>query len=160
MKIATHVFFGMGAVWFVLAVRNVNLILALVTTFLITPFLSALPDRDQKYQTYPIVGKLVPHRGHFTHEYLIPLLPLVLVGWLVLMVQILPSIVLDLTIVVCLPVFLHILADNFNWMGVYVAGIRVKGFMAWDSEIGNALFRLLGLAGFLGGGIVYLTRIW
>jgi len=142
MKGLTHVFFGIGFVSVLLLFFNISIAYWFVGTLIIAPFFSRLPDKDQKIAQITS-DRIVPHRGKGTHNLLFGL-PIFLVFYLIDI----PTIgVLVSTILISIfgALFAHALIDALNYSGVWLGTLRIKGFLKWDSLVGNLGLKLTGL---------------
>jgi len=146
MRGLTHVLFGIGFVSLLLGIFKTPIILWGVGTFLISPIFSRLPDQDQKIARITF-NQIVPHRGKGTHNLLYGM-PL----FFLIFIQDLPFIGPLLVMMIGSifgAIFIHSFVDAFNYGGVWIATFRTKGFMTWDSFMGNFLFKVLGILLFL-----------
>lgn len=141
MKGLTHVFFGIGFVSILLSFTKVPLLFWGIGTLIITPFFSRVPDYDQKIAKVTF-NQVLPHRGKATHNLLYGL-PLFLVPYIIEI----PTLgVLVATIIVSIfgALFSHTFVDAFNFGGVWCGIFKIKGFLEWDSFLGNFSFKLIG----------------
>ncbi|MFX1515448.1 MAG: hypothetical protein ACFFC6_04005 [Promethearchaeota archaeon] len=153
MRGLTHVFCGIGFVSLLLGIFNTPIILWGVGTFLISPIFSRIPDQDQKIARITF-NQIVPHRGKGTHNLLYGL-PLFLLVFL----QDLPvvgSLLVMLIGSIFGAIFIHSFVDAFNYGGVWIATFKTKGFLTWDSLLGNFIFKVLGILLFLFSLLFYI----
>jgi len=141
MKGLTHILFGMGFVSIFLYFFKVPFVLWFLGVFLVSPFFSRLPDKDQTIARVTF-NQIDPHRGKFSHNLLIGL-PLILIFFIINM-TIFETILIFLIGSIFGALFAHTFVDSFNYAGVYIMGIKIKGFLKWDSFWGNLIFRILG----------------
>ncbi|MFX1504975.1 MAG: metal-dependent hydrolase [Promethearchaeota archaeon] len=153
MRGLTHVFVGIGFVSLLLGLLKTPIILWGVGSFLIAPIFSRLPDQDQKIARITF-NQILPHRGKGTHNLLYGL-PLVLL----VIIQNLPIIGSLLVMVIGSifgAIFIHAFVDAFNYGGVWIAFLKTKGFLSWDSFWGNFFFKIFGILLFLLSLLFYL----
>ena len=142
MKGLTHVLFGMGFVSIFLFLFKVPVFLWFFGTFLVSPFFSRLPDKDQKIARISF-NQIDPHRGKFSHNLLYGF-PLI-IPFFFASIGLFEIILIFLIGSVFGALFAHTFVDSFNYAGVYIIGIHLKGFLRWDSFWGNFIFRILGI---------------
>ncbi|WP_455141670.1 metal-dependent hydrolase [Candidatus Hodarchaeum mangrovi] len=142
MKGLTHVLFGMGFVSIFFYFFKVPFILWFLGVFIVSPFFSRLPDKDQTIANVTF-NQIDPHRGKLSHNLLIglPLIPL----FFLTTIGIFETILIFLIGSVFGALFAHSFVDSFNYAGIYILGIKIKGFLKWDSFWGNLIFRILGV---------------
>lgn len=142
MKGMTHVFFGMGFVSILILYFNLSIVYWGVGTFIIAPFFSRLPDKDQKIAQITF-NQIVPHRGKTTHNLLYGL-PILIIFTLEKN-TLFGDIISTLLVSIFGALFAHTLIDALNYSGVWIGVIRTKGFLKWDSMFGNFVLKLVGL---------------
>ena len=142
MKGLTHVFFGMGFVSILMFYFNFSIVYWVVGTFVIAPFFSRLPDKDQKIARITF-NQIVPHRGKTTHNLLYGL-PILFV-FTIEKISLIGAIISTLVVSIFGALFAHALIDALNYSGVWLGVIRTKGFLKWDSFFGNLGLKLVGL---------------
>jgi membrane-bound metal-dependent hydrolase YbcI (DUF457 family) len=142
MKGMTHVFFGMGFVSILLLYFNLFIVYWGVGTFIIAPFFSRLPDKDQKIARITF-NQILPHRGKTTHNLLygLPILSVFIIE----NIPLFGAIISTLIVSIFGALFAHTLIDALNHSGVWIGVLRTKGFLEWDSFFGNLGLKLTGL---------------
>ena len=142
MKGMTHVFFGIAFVSILILYFNLSIVYWGVGTFIIAPFFSCLPDKDQKIARITF-NQIVPHRGKTTHNLLYGL-PILLIFTLEKN-TLFGGIISTLLVSIFGGLFANALIDALNYSGVWIGIVRTKGFLKWDSLIGNIGLKLIGL---------------
>ena len=142
MKGHTHILFGSGFVSLLFMVFRINFILWIIGVLIVSPFFSRIPDRDQVISKITF-DQVIPHRGKATHNLLYGI-PLFLVFFLY-NVPTLGELLSFLLISIFGSLFAHSFVDMFNYGGIWIGILKIKGFLRCDSVIGNLFFQLGGL---------------
>ncbi|MHA1971773.1 MAG: hypothetical protein ACTSW1_02200 [Candidatus Hodarchaeales archaeon] len=132
----------MGFVSLTLFLLDIPIVLWFIGTFLISPFFSRLPDKDQTIARITF-NQVIPHRGKSTHNliYGLPLIILLFLPNCGIVCQFLSLVIVS----TFGAVFAHSLVDALNHAGVWVGIFKIKGFLKWDSLLGNLLVKILGI---------------
>ncbi|MFX0086434.1 MAG: metal-dependent hydrolase [Candidatus Hodarchaeota archaeon] len=146
MKGLTHLFFGIGFVGFSLSLFEKSFLYWGIGTLIITPIFSRIPDHDQKIAKITF-NQIVPHRSKFTHNLLYGF-PLFFVVFLI-NIPFFGQILAITIISIFGAIFAHAFIDAFNYGGVWFGVFKIKGFLEWDSFLGNFGFKLIGVILFI-----------
>jgi len=132
----------MGFVSLTLFLLDTPILIWFIGTWVISPFFSKLPDKDQTIARITF-NQVIPHRGRSTHN-LFYGLPLILLLFLPTC-GILCSILMMIIVSTFGALFAHSLVDALNHAGVWIGIFKIKGFLRWDSIVGNLFVKILGL---------------
>ena len=146
MKGLTHVFFGIGCIGFFLSLFEIHIMLWGIGTLIIAPLFSRIPDYDQKIAkvTY---NQIVPHRSKVSHNLLYGILLFIIP--FIYDIPFFGQILVTAIISIFGALFVHAFIDAFNYGGVWIGVFKIKGFLEWDSIVGNFGFKLVGVLLFL-----------
>ncbi len=142
MKGHTHLLFNLGFVSLLFIIFPVNSIFWIIGVLIVSPIFSRIPDRDQMISKITF-NQIIPHRGKGTHNLLYGL-PLIIM----LFANNIPyygEIIIFLIGSIFGSLFAHSFVDMFNYGGVWLGIFKIKGFLRWDSMLGNLFFQITGV---------------